>query len=236
MARIAPTTVPAHQALTVNLNPDPELTSRTTTLISAAAGQTVTTAADSVAASHVLAQLQQMRRWVSGIYRDAKAPLGTAKKTLDAQEKALLGPLREAEQQLMAAIVAFQAQETAARMKADAVALDAQLAGHDSVSLVRAPVGATTMAGMQSRTTFAAEVLDLRGLVLAVAAQLLLEVPGSTKVTQRWLTEVCQPTPQATLDLLQVVPAALNRTARALNTDLAIPGVVVASTTTLVAP
>ena len=83
---------------------------------------------------------------------------------------------------------------------------------------------------------FAAEVLDLRGLVLAVAAQLLLEVPGSTKVTQRWLTEVCQPTPQATLDLLQVVPAALNRTARALNTDLAIPGVVVASTTTLVAP
>ena len=124
MARIAPTTVPAPQALTVNLNPDPELTSRTTTLISAAAGQTVTTAADSVAASHVLAQLQQMRRWVSGIYRDAKAPLGTAKKTLDAQEKALLGPLREAEQQLMAAIVAFQAQEPAARMQAAAVALD----------------------------------------------------------------------------------------------------------------
>lgn len=198
--------------------------------------QTVTTVADSIAASRVLAQVQQMRRWVSGIYRDAKAPLGTAKKTLDAQEKALLGPLREAEQQLMAAIVSFQAQERAARMKADAVALDAQLAGGEPVPLARASLGATTMAGMQSRTTFAAEVLDLQGLVLAVAGQLLLEVPGSTKVTRRWLTEVCQPTPQATLDLLQAVPSALNRTARALNTDLAIPGVVVTSATTLVAP
>ena len=236
MAQIAPMTVPAPQALTVNLNPDPELTSRTTALISSAAVQTVTTAADSVAASRVLAQLQQMRRWVSGIYHDAKAPLGAAKKTLDTQERSLLGPLREAEQQLMAAIVAFQAQETAARMQADALALDARLAGHAPASLVRAPVGATTMAGMQSRTTFAAEVLDLRGLVLAVAAQLLLEIPGSTKVTRRWLTEVCQPTPQATLDLLQAVPSSLNRTARALNADLAIPGVAVVSTTTLVAP
>jgi hypothetical protein len=223
--------------LTVNLKAVPELTSRTTELITTASSQIITTAADSVAASHVLTQLAQMRRWVTGIYHDAKAPLRAAKKSLDVQETALLGPLRVAEQQLMTAIVAFQAQETEARMKADAATLDVQLTSRTTVDLVRAPVRAPwTMPGMKHCTTYTAEVLDLRGLVLSVAAQLLLEAPGSTKVTRRWLTEVCQPTPQATLDLLQPVPAALNRIAKALNNDLAIPGVVVASTTTLVAP
>lgn len=237
MASIAPTTVPAPQALMVNLKAVPELTSRTTELITTASAQTVTTPAESLHASAVLTQVAQMRRWVTGIYHDAKAPLRAAKKTLDAQEKELLEPLRVAERQLMAAIVAFQAQEAAAQMKADAATLDTQLTSRTPVALVPAPVQASwTVPGMRRCTAYTAKVVDLRGLVLAIAAQLLLNVPGSTKVTRRWLTEVCRPTPQATLDLLQPVPAALNRTAQALNTDLAIPGVVVASTTTLVAP
>jgi hypothetical protein len=191
--------------------------------------------ADSVEASRILEQLQQMRRWVQGIYHDAKAPLAAAKKTLDAQERALLEPLVQAEERMMALVLGFQGQQRAARMQQDAQRVDALLAGHEAVLPVPVPVEATTVAGMQTRTTHTAEVVDLKGLVLAVAAGYLLELPGATKVTRRWLTEVCQPTPQATLDLLQPAMPVVNRLARALQADLAVPGVVASPTTTLVA-
>jgi hypothetical protein len=191
--------------------------------------------ADSVEASRILEQIQQMRRWVQGIYHDAKAPLGAAKRTLDAQERALLEPLGKAEERVMALVLGFQGQQRAARMQQDAQYVDALLAGRETVVPVPVPVETTTVAGMQTRTAFAAEVVDLKGLVLAVAGVYLLELPGITKVTRRWLAEVCQPTPQATLDLLQPAMPAVNRLARALQGDLAVPGVVVSSTTTLVA-
>jgi hypothetical protein len=235
MARITPTTIAPSQPLTINLQTDPALTSRTTALIRRSSGQTVTTVADSVEASRILEQLQQMRRWVQGIYHDAKAPLGAAKKTLDAQERALLEPLATAEQRMMALVLGFQGQQRAARMQQDAQCVDALLAGDEAVLPVPVPVEATVVAGMQTRTTYTAEVVDLKGLVLAVAAGYLLELPGVTKVTRRWLTEVCQPTPQATLDLLQPTMPAVNRLARALQTDLAVPGIVASPTTTLVA-
>jgi hypothetical protein len=166
MSRITPTTVSPSQSLTINPQTDPVLTSRTTELISRSSGQTVTTVADSVEASRILEQIQQMRRWVQGIYHDAKAPLGAAKRTLDAQERALLEPLGKAEERVMALVLGFQGQQRAARMQQDAQYVDALLAGHETVVPVPVPVETTTVAGMQTRTAFAAEVVDLKGLVL----------------------------------------------------------------------
>jgi hypothetical protein len=235
MSRIAPTTIPSPQKVTVNLKPDPALTSRTTALIASSSTQTVTTATESVEASRALAQLQQLRRWISGIYQDAKAPLATAKKTLDGQEKALLGPLAVAEARLMVLITGFQAELQAARMAADAVMLDAVLAESAAVTPTRDPLVPTTIPEIHARTTYGADVVNFQELVLAVAAQRLLDLPGATAVTRRWLRTVCQPTPQATLDLLQPSAPAINGLARALKADLAVPGVAVSATTTLVA-
>ena len=112
MARIAPTTItldPA-QTVTLDLKPNPELSSQTTALVALADHVVVRTPADSVEASAFLARVQHLRRWVAGIYKDAKTPLTTAKRTLDAQERALLVPLAEAEQRVMREIVSFQAQ------------------------------------------------------------------------------------------------------------------------------
>ena len=92
MALIAPTAVTA-DTLTLNLKSNPELSSQTTALVSLASHVVVRTPDDSVEASAFLPKVQHLRRWITGIYKDAKAPLLTAKKTLDTQEKSLLGPL-----------------------------------------------------------------------------------------------------------------------------------------------
>lgn len=174
-----------------------------------------------------------MRRWITGIYKDAKAPLIAAKKTLDTQEKSLLGPLEIAEDRVMQLIVAFAKQEAAERARVSALAVQAQLAG---APVVESPViVATTIEGMQSRTTYSAAVTDIRALVLSVAGQILLDEPGATKVTKAWVTKVCAPTPQSTLSLLEASPANLNALARALRTDLSVPGTTLTSTVTLVA-
>ena len=219
MAQIAPTRVTLTPAdtLTLNLKPNPELSSQTTALAALAGHVVVRSPDDSVEASAFLARVQHLRRWITGIYKDAKQPLTTAKRTLDAQEKALLDPLEAAERRVMQLIVAFTAAQDAQRRQLEAVALEAQLDG------------------MQSRTTYSATVTDLRALVLSVAGQLLLETPGATKVTQAWLTKVCAPTPQCTLSLLEASATTLNALARALRTDLSVPGTALASSVTLVA-
>ena len=233
MAQIAPTRVTLTPAdtLTLNLKPNPELSSQTTALVALANHVAVRSPEDSVAASAFLSRVQHLRRWITGIYKDAKQPLTTAKRTLDAQEKALLDPLEEAERRVMQLIVTFTAEQVAERRQLAAAALEAQLAGAPAVAL---PAVVTTIEGMQSRTTYSATVTDLRALVLSVAGQLLLETPGATKVTQAWLTKVCAPTPQCTLSLLEPSATTLNALARALRTDLSVPGTTLTSTVTLV--
>ena len=230
MALIAPA---LNDTLTLNLKPNQELSSQTTALVSLAEQVVVHTPEDSVEASQFLSRVQHMRRWITGIYKDAKAPLLTAKKTLDTQEKSLLGPLEIAEDRVMQLIVAFTRQEAAERALLAAASVQAQLAG---APVVESPVVvATTIEGMQSRTTYSATVIDLRALVLSVAGQILLDEPGATKVTKTWVTKVCAPTPQSTLSLLEASPAHLNALARALRTDLSVPGTTLTSTVTLVA-
>ena len=232
MALIAPTAVTA-DTLTLNLKSNPELSSQTTALVALAGRVVVRSPEDSVEASAFLSKVQHLRRWITGIYKDAKSPLTTAKRTLDAQEKALLDPLEEAERRVMQLIVTFTAAQAVERRQLETAALEAQLAGAPAVALV-APAVVTTIEGMQSRTTYSATVTDLRALVLSVAGQLLLDTPGATKVTQAWLRKVCAPTPQCTLSLLEPSATTLNALARALRTDLSVPGTTLASTVTLV--
>lgn len=220
--------------MTVTLTPNRELSSQTTDLVRLSTAVAVTSQESSLAASQFLSRLQHMRRWITGIYADAKKPLTTAKRTLDAQEKTLLEPLADAEQRVMRLIVDYTAGQKSITEARHAQVVEAHLSG-DGGDLVLPVATLTVIDGMQSRTTYSAKVTDLRALVLSVAGQLLLETPGATKVTQVWLTKVCQPTPQCTLSLLEPSATTLNALARALRTDLSVPGTTLASSVTLVA-
>lgn len=117
-------------SMTLNLKPNPELSVQTKELVAIAEFYTVATVEESVEASEFLSRIQKLRRWIDGIYKDAKTPLATAKKTLDAQHKALLEPLAKAESDVMRRIVAFTAlqdqerdqRENAARREAQTLA------------------------------------------------------------------------------------------------------------------
>jgi hypothetical protein len=118
---------------------------------------------------------------------------------------------------------------------ADAMQVDQSLDAETLVPVAASPPPAPMVApGMQRRSTYSATVVDMEALVLAVAGQILLDRPGSTKVTQRWLSQVCRPSPQATLGLLTASAPALNALARALKHDLRVPGTTLSETTTLV--
>jgi len=108
--------------MTLNLKPNPELTSQTKDLVALAEFYVVTTPEESVEASEFLARIQKLRRWINGIYKDAKAPLATAKKTLDAQQKSLLEPLVAAEAQVMSRIVFFTAEQAGLHARREAKA------------------------------------------------------------------------------------------------------------------
>ncbi len=218
--------------MTVNLTPNPELRSQTTALIAASRLITIATAEDSLAASEWLARVQKLRRWVTGIYKDARSPLVTAQKQLIAQEKALLDPLAVAERTVMAEILVFTTAQAEAHRALESATVDAVLAGETPAALL--PPAEAMTEGMSTRTTYSHEVTDLRALVLAVAGQLLLDAPA-TRSQKAWLIATCQPTTQATLALLEPSASALNNLARALRADLAVPGVQVLTHTTLVA-
>ena len=94
--------------MTLNLKPNPDLSSQTKELIALAEFYTITTAEESVEASEFLARIQKLRRWIDGIYKDAKSPLAMAKRTLDARQKALLDPLAVAERTVMQRIVDYK--------------------------------------------------------------------------------------------------------------------------------
>jgi hypothetical protein len=195
----------------------------------------VTCESESLAASLYLERVQKLRRWVKSIYTDAKQPLSVAKKTLDAQERALIDPIKQAEKQIMGRILDFTTAQADREAQRVAAQVDQSLDAETLVPVAAAPPPAPMVApGMQRRSTYSATVVDMEALVLAVAGQLLLDRPGSTKVTQRWLSQVCRPSPQASLGLLTASGPALNALARALKHDLRVPGTTLSETTTLV--
>ena len=214
---------------TVHLRADPHLDRRVTSLVRSVGRDTsapIMSAEQSVEASATLAKVQQLRRFIAGVYADAKRPLADAKKRLDAQQAALLTPLRDAETALTAAILNFEAARPPRAIP--------EPTASGALPAPAPPAAPTLVAGMGTRTHYRAEVTDLRALVLAVAAQIMDADPDSamTQVTRRWLRSWA--TPQATLDLLRPDPGPLNALARALKEDLVLPGVVATASTTLV--
>ena len=142
----------------------------------------------------------------------------------------------------MATILTFRNAEQA-RLEAEAAAtveatVVARLNGEPSLEpvLPAAPAPETLVEGMVARSTWTGTVTDLHKVVLSVAAQLLLDDSSltMTTVTRRWLTKTCDPSPQASLDLLSISAPRLNAVARALRHDLSVPGTAVAENQQLV--
>jgi hypothetical protein len=230
-----PTTSPTTEMMTMDLRQRPGLKKQTHELLAPADAMQVTCESESLAASLYLERIQKLRRWVKSLYADAKRPLAVAKKTLDTQERELIGPIKEAETQIMGRILAFTTAQADRESQRLAAEVDQGLAAETIVPVVASPTPAPTVVpGMQRRSTYSATVTDMEALVLAVAGQILLDRPGSTKVTKRWLAQVCRPSPQASLGLLTPSATALNALARALKHDLRVPGTTLSETTTLV--
>jgi phage FluMu protein gp41 len=224
------------KTVTVDLDPEPALAGQTAELVQLADHIIVTNETESVQASAFLKRVQVLRRFVSGVYKTAKGPVTEAKRRLDAQEKSLIAPLRQAEADVMGTILTFRNAEESRREEAAAAAVEAtvmaRLAGTPEPP---APVIATAappetlVEGMVSRSTWTGSCTDLKKVVLSIAAQMLLEdeTLEMTKVTRRWLTTTCSPSTQASLDLLIISAPRLNAVARALRHDMLIPGTVV---------
>lgn len=234
---------PNTNTVTVDLDPEPALAGQTEELVALADQVMVTTESESVEASVVLKRVQMLRRFVSGVYKTAKGPLNDAKRRLDGQEKALLAPLRRAESDIMGTILAYRNAEEIRREETAAVALAAVVhARANGASEPPAPTlpaeapPETLVPGMVARSNWTGTCSDLKKVVLSVAAQLLLddETVEMTKVTRRWLTTTCSPSPQASLDLLSISAPRLNALARALRHDLSVPGTAVAENQQLV--
>ena len=191
----------------------------------------VTSSEQSLSASDYLQKLQKMRKWIVGIYKDAKQPLTQAKKTLDQQEHALVDPIKAAEKQVMGKLLAYRQATKYLETRRLSAETDRMLEGED---LVPTPPSTPPLTpGMHQRSTYSATVDDLETLVLSVAGCILLSKPGGSK-REHWLTMVCQPSSQATLSLLTVSNPDLNALARALKEHLNVPGVTLRETMTLV--
>jgi hypothetical protein len=222
---------PVNLEPTINLRHDPHLNRSVTVLVKEVAeteDHTLRTVSDSVAMSATLARVQQLRRFITGVYSDAKRPLAQAKKTMDVQQRALVDPLKAAEARLTALLLAFEATQ----VPVPAPEWEESGAIPEAVD----PPAPTLVNGMGPRTNYRADVTDLKALILSVAARLMLEDQNAgpmTKVTQRWLSAY-RPTPQATMSLLRENPTALNALARALKEDLSLPGVQPTRSTILV--
>jgi len=226
-------TPPAPQTLTMDLRQRPgiELQSRDLLVLSDAV--VVTSPEQSVSASDYLQKLQKLRKFISGIYKDAKQPLAHAKKTLDQQEHALVDPIKAVEKQVMGKILAYTQDAKHLETRRLSAETDRLLDGEDLVPTV--PAAPPLTPGMHQRSTYSATVDDLEALVLSVAAQILVNRSGGETSTPRhWLTTVCKPSTQATLGLLTASNPDLNALARALKEHLDVPGVTLRETMTLV--
>jgi hypothetical protein len=221
----------------MDLRQRPGLEQQTHDLVGHAEAMQVTCESESLTASLYLERVQKLRRWITGLYKDAKQPLAVARKTLDKQERALIDPIKQAERQIMVRILDFTTAHAERQAHRIAAEVDTCIGTTTETLLpvVETPPPAPMVApGMQRRSTYSATVVDMEALVLAVAGQILCDKPGSTTVTRKWLTTVCQPSPQATLSLLTVSTPDLNALARALKDDLDVPGTTLKKTTTLV--
>ena len=158
--------VPTRQSKSPAL-PHAELRSKTDGLVLVAESCRVLTAECSREASEHLSKIQHLRRWITGVYSDAKAPLVEAKKKLEAQERELLAPLAAAETLVMREILNYQ--EGRARV----------IAAIPTSSEVLPPEPQTVVDGMQSRVTTGASVHDLERLVPAITTGL----PHATRAT-----------------------------------------------------
>tara|TARA_R110001606_G_scaffold246166_2_gene394282 strand:+ start:141 stop:848 length:708 start_codon:yes stop_codon:yes gene_type:complete len=233
MPTISPSTKRSTQLMTMDLRQRPDLEKQTRDLLSPADHMTVTSKSESVEASLYLQRVQQLRKWITGIYKEAKQPLTQAKKTLDAQEHALVDPIKVVEQRIIKRLLTYTTAQAALEEQRVSDDLDAQLSTPGSaVSLT--PTEPFPVPGMHTRTVHAATVTDLRALALAVAGQLLLDAPGCDERTARWIRDTCKPTPQATIGLLAAAATAVNALARALKSDLDVPGVALTTSTTIV--
>lgn len=221
-------------AVTLDLRQRPGIERQTRDLLLLSDAVVVASSEQSLSASDYLQRLQKMRKWVVGIYKDAKQPLTQAKKTLDAQEHALVDPIKAAEKEVMGKLLAYRQATKYLEARRLADETDRLLDGEDLVPTV--PTAPPLTPGMHQRSTYSATVDDLEALVLSVAAQILINrsKDGETLTPWHWLTTVCKPSPQATLNLLTVSNPDLNALARALKDDLDVPGVTLKHTTTLV--
>ena len=100
-------TPPAPQTLTMDLRQRPGIEREARDLLLLSDAVVVTSSEQSVSASDYLQKLQKLRKFLVGIYKDAKQPLAHAKKTLDAQEHALVDPIKVVEKQVMGKILAY---------------------------------------------------------------------------------------------------------------------------------
>ena len=226
-------TPPAPQTLTMDLRQRPGIERQARDLLLLSDAVVVTSSAQSVSASDYLQKLQKLRKFLVGIYKDAKQPLAHAKKTLDQQEHALVDPIKEVEKQVMGKILAYTQATKYLETRRLAAETDRML---DGEALVPTPPSTPPLTpGMHQRSTYSGTVEDLEALVISVAAQILINrSAGETLTPWHWLTTVCKPSPQATLNLLTVSNPDLNALARALKENLDVPGVTLKQTTTLV--
>ena len=226
-----PLITPPPQPLTMDLRQRPGIERQTRDLLLLSDAVVVTSSEQSVSASDYLQRLQKLRKWGVGIYKDAKQPLTQAKKTLDAQEHALVDPIKSAEKQGMGKLLAYRQDTEYLETQRLADETDRWLKGED---LVPTPPSTPPLTpGMHQRSTYSATVDDLEALVLSVAGRILLTKPGGSD-REHWITTVCQPSSQATLNLLAVSATDLNALGRALKDNLDVPGTALKKTTTLV--
>lgn len=261
--QVAKSDPPLEGKVVIDTAPNAEMQARTKALVTLATKAVVATPAQLVDATSALARIQTARRFIADVYRSAKAPLLQAQRTLNEQERDLLGPLTTAEKMLQSRILSFQdgereratklleeardASREAAKADQDARAEKLREAASqartkearqsleraaDAISAaepIPAPVEvpqAASLIGAHAVERHKASVVDLRALVLEVAAKLMLTHYGGAKSpTVAAYLSAFGLDGHATLDCLRANEPELNRMAFALRADLRISGV-----------
>lgn len=222
-----------HTALAVPTPTDiTALVSQGHALLQIPAGTTIevavlTSAEQSRDCTQFLQIVQRKRRAIAAYYTAEKQPLLDQQRTLGKAERDHLKPLKAIEQALNDAVLAFEAAQR------PVATLDALNALDETPAVVPEP---TRIAGTRQVTTWSATVTNLEALILAVAGQLLLSEEKNlemTKVTRKWITTHCQPTPQATMSLLRENPSALTNLVKAMKEYLRVPGLISSKKPTL---
>jgi hypothetical protein len=108
------------KVLTFDLTPDPTITKQSQAILVSATNLQVTTAIECKAASELLARVQRFRRFVSGVYKRARAPLTKAARENAAEEKRTLAPFITLEATIESLIKTYRQQEADTRAAAEA--------------------------------------------------------------------------------------------------------------------